>query len=72
MKDFIYKLFSASSAISSKRFISIFSLLVLTVVIGFIISVTVVPDIVINSLDMLILGSSTLTLIPSKKPDAEQ
>ena len=62
MKEFINNLFSNSGKVSSKRFISLYSLLLLTIVVIAILKGINVPNELIYSLVALIAGSSAMTL----------
>jgi len=62
MKQFFLDLLNASNDTSSKRFISIYCLLLFTIILGCIIYGIHIPDTVIYSLVSLILGSSVMTL----------
>lgn len=66
MKDFFMKMFSADTEVSSKRFTSVFALLLLTVVIICSLLSVNVPEVIIYALVSIILGSSTLTLIKNQ------
>ena len=62
--SFITKLLSGTDEISHKRFVSIYSLLMLTVVMIAILNGIVIPSELIYSLVLLIAGESVLTIIP--------
>ena len=65
--NFIYKLLSDSSKISHKRFVSIYSLLLLTAVSIAILNGIVIPSELIYALVVLIAGESVLTMINKPK-----
>ena len=61
---FINKLLSDSNDVSHKRVVSIYSLILLTIVIVAILNGVVVPSELIYSLVTLIAGESILTVMP--------
>jgi hypothetical protein len=66
MKNFILSILTADSKLSSKRFISLFSLLLLAGVVITSLTGVKVDDIVYYTLSGLILGGSAMTLITNK------
>jgi hypothetical protein len=67
---FFRELLTDGSGLSSKRFLSLFGMLVLTGVIGFTLYDKTVPDIVYISLVTIVLGGQGLTLF-NKKVDGK-
>jgi len=65
MREFVKNLLSDSGTVSSKRFISLFSLLLFTVVTIAVLAGYTVPNELIYSLVTLIAGTSALTTIPT-------
>ena len=65
--NFIYKLLSDSSEISHKRFVSLYSLILLTIVVWAVLYGVVIPNELIYSLVVLIGGESALTMINKSK-----
>jgi len=68
MREFVKNLLSDSGTVSSKRFISLFSLLLFTVVTIAVLAGYTVPNELIYSLVTLIAGTSALTTIPTAAP----
>lgn len=72
IKDLWDGLISTKSDISSKRFISIYSLVLFTIVIGFVlIAQIIVQDAIIYALVGLIMGSSVMTLTQSNSSNID-
>lgn len=68
MKDFFQKLLSNSDDVSSKRFISLYALGLLTyVVIRITVFNSIVSDGVVIALSSLVLGSSAITVLSKPK-----
>ena len=66
MKDFIKKLFSSGDEVSSKRFISLYSLLLFTAVVALAFCGITIPEYIVYIIAGLITGSVVSTFI--KKP----
>ena len=64
--EFITNLLSNSKKVSSKRFTSLYSLLLLTIVVAAILYGIAVPEALIYGLVALVAGSSALTTINTK------
>ncbi len=65
--SFFEKLITAGSGLSSKRFLSLFAMLVFTAVVVCSLCGINVPDIIIYSLVTIILGGGAMTLFQNKK-----
>lgn len=63
MKDFFIKLLTAGSGLSSKRFTSLWAMVLLTVIVIAILFAVVVPDIIIWALVSIVLGQAAMTLV---------
>jgi hypothetical protein len=72
MKNFILSILTADSKLSSKRFISLFSLLLLAGVVITSLTGVKVDDIVYYTLSGLILGGSAMTLITNKNTSSRK
>ena len=70
MKNFLKQLISEMGQVSSKRFISLWCLVIFTGVVIASLCGVQVPDIITYSLVGLIVGNSALTFINKKNPDS--
>ena len=67
MKEFFIQLITANSGVSSKRFISLFAMVLFTVIVVCSLYGVNVPDLIIYSLAGIILGNGAMSIPYNKK-----